>query len=114
MERITEEQVNDLARFVLARVPAVISLQGDALRAATALRVAAYKQIAAVRFHRDCGPEQAAETALHAAASWNLLVAVAEVWRDHPDFPAVAAAETFEYDSETPLSPHDTCRDVAG
>ncbi|MEU6987361.1 hypothetical protein ABZ946_28710 [Streptomyces sp. NPDC046324] len=69
-----------------------------------ALRLAANKQIAAVRFHRTSSPEYAAETELYAAASWNLLVAFAQIWQDHPDFPAEAAIETFELDCESPLS----------
>ncbi|WP_055600807.1 hypothetical protein [Streptomyces aureus] len=108
MERITEEQVARLNRFVLARIADAASLQDEARPVVMALRIAAGKQIAAVLFHRTSSPAQAAETELHAAASWNLLVALAEVWRDHPDFPADAAIETFEFDSETPLSPLDT------
>jgi hypothetical protein len=114
VERITDEQVSQLARFVVASIPDASSLKGEARRAAVALRIAAYKQIAAVRYHRASGA-QVAENDLHAAASWNLLVAFADVWRDHPDFPADAAIETFEFDSELPLSPLDThTADVAG
>ncbi|MFI8106755.1 hypothetical protein [Streptomyces sp. NPDC086023] len=104
MERITEDQVAQLTGFVFARIPDATSLQGEARRAATALRLAAAKQVAAVRFHRASPPENAAETELHATASWNLLVAFAQIWHDHPDFPADAAIETFEFDSESPLS----------
>ncbi|GGU05185.1 MULTISPECIES: hypothetical protein [Streptomyces] len=115
MERITDEQISQLARFVVARIPDAVPLKGEARRAAVALRIAAYKQIAAVRYHRASSGAQVAETDLHAAASWNLLVAFADVWRDHPDFPADAAIETFEFDSESPLSPLDThTADVAG
>ncbi|MFE5587475.1 hypothetical protein [Kitasatospora sp. NPDC056531] len=104
MERITEDQVAQLVRFVFARIPDPASLQGEARRTATALRLAAEKQVAAVRFHRASPPEQAAETELHATASWNLLVAFSQIWHDHPEFPADAAMETFEFDSESPLS----------
>lgn len=104
MERITDDQVTQLVRFVFERIPHAASLQGEARRAATALQLAATKQVAAVRFHRAFPPEQAAETELHAAASWNLLVAFAQIWHDHPEFPADAAVETFEFGSESPLS----------
>jgi hypothetical protein len=104
VERITDDQIAQLVRFVLARIPDSASLQGEACRTATALRLAATKQIAAVRFHRASPPEQAAETELHATASWNLLVAFAQIWHDHPEFPADAAIETFDFDSESPLS----------
>lgn len=115
MERITEEQVAQLARFVLARIPDAASLEGEARRAAAALRIAAYRQIAAVRHHRVSPPAQAAETEVSATASWNLLVAFAGVWRDHPDFPVDAAVETFEFDCESPLSPLDAHpADVSG
>ncbi|MEU2231860.1 hypothetical protein [Streptomyces vietnamensis] len=107
MERITEEQVAQLARFVTARIPDAASLEGEACRAAAALRIAALRQIAAVRHHRASSGAVVAETELHATASWNLLVAFAGVWRDHPDFPVDAAIETFEFDSEAPLSPLD-------
>ncbi|MFD4240517.1 hypothetical protein ACFWP3_02740 [Streptomyces sp. NPDC058525] len=105
MERITEDQVARLVSFVFARIPDPASCQGEARRTAAALRLAANKQIAAVRFHRSSLPEQATGTELHATASWNLLVAFAEIWHDHPEFPADAAVETFEFDSESPLSP---------
>ncbi|MGV9245330.1 hypothetical protein [Streptomyces sp. NPDC003710] len=105
MERITEEHVAQLVRFVLARIPDTASLQGEARRAATALRLAAEKQIAAVRFHRASPSEQWAQTELHATASLDHLVAFAQIWHDHADFPADAAVETFEFDSESPLSP---------
>jgi hypothetical protein len=104
VERITEEQVGELIRFVLARIPNEASLQGEARRTATALRLAAYKEAAAVRFHRNASAAAAAETELSATASWNLLVAFAQIWDDHPEFPADAAMETFEFDSESPLS----------
>lgn len=107
MERITEDQIARLVRFVFARIPDPASCRGEARRTATALRQAATKQIAAVRFHRGSLPEQAAETELHASASWNLLVAIAEIWHDHPDFPDDAAVETFDFDSESPLSVHE-------
>ncbi|WP_329491961.1 hypothetical protein OG618_36800 [Kitasatospora sp. NBC_01246] len=104
MEQITDDQVTQLIHFVFARIPDAASLQGDARRTATALRLAVTKQVAAVRFHRASPPEQAAETELHATASWNLLVAFAQIWHDHPEFPADAAIETFEFDSKSPLS----------
>ncbi|MEV0097310.1 hypothetical protein [Streptomyces sp. NPDC050738] len=103
VDRITEDQVAQLVRFVSARIPDATSLQGEARRTATALRLAADKQIATVRFHRAALPEQAATTELHATASWNLLVAFAGIWHDHPEFPADAAIETFEFDCDSPL-----------
>ncbi|MGW5929357.1 hypothetical protein ACWF2L_24365 [Streptomyces anulatus] len=103
MERITEDQVARLASFVSARIPETAPLQGEARRTAAALRLAANKQIAAVIFHRDAPAEHSGETELHATASWNLLVAVAGIWHDHPDFPADAAVETFDFDCESPL-----------
>lgn len=104
MERISEDQVAQLVRFVFSRIPDTAPLEGEARRTAMALRLAANKQIAAVRFHRTAPPEHAAETELHASASWNLLVAFAQIWHDHPEFPADAAIETFEFDCESPLS----------
>lgn len=103
MERITDDQVTQLVRFVSARIPDAAPLQGEARRTAMALRLAADKQIAAVRFHRAVAPEQSAGTELHATASWNLLVAFAGIWHDHPEFPADAAIETFEFDYDSPL-----------
>ncbi|MEU6298103.1 hypothetical protein [Streptomyces erythrochromogenes] len=103
MERITEDQVARLVGFVSARIPETAPLQGEARRTAAALRIAANKQIAAVIFHRHSPPEHSGETELHATASWNLLVALAEIWHDHPDFPADAAVETFDFDCESPL-----------
>ncbi|WJV48754.1 hypothetical protein [Streptomyces flavofungini] len=104
VERITEEQFTRLVGFVWARVSDVAPLQGEARRAAVALRLAAQKQIAAVVFHRSGPAEQAGETELHATASWNLLVEFARVWGDHSEFPADAAVETFDFDSASPLS----------
>lgn len=37
---------------------------------------------------------------MQAAASWNLLVALARIWRDHPEFPA-AAVEPFDFACES-------------
>ncbi|MFF5919127.1 hypothetical protein ACFY8C_12325 [Streptomyces flavochromogenes] len=108
MERVTEEQVAQLNRFVRARIADAASLQDEARPVVMALGIVAQRQWAAVHFHRTSSPAQRAKTELHAVASWNLLVSLAEVWRDHPDFPADAAIETFEFDSETPLSPVDT------
>ncbi|MFB6527231.1 hypothetical protein [Streptomyces sp. NPDC056399] len=105
MERITEEQFVRLNRFVRARIADAASAEGETRPAVAALGIAAQRQWAAVHFHRTSSSAQRAETELHATASWNLLVAFADVWRDHPDFPAEAAVETFEFDSETPLSP---------
>ncbi|MFJ4895749.1 hypothetical protein ACIP5U_38045 [Streptomyces sp. NPDC088788] len=76
MERIAEDQVNRLARLVWDRIPDPASLQGEARRTATA---------------------NGATTDV-AAAAWNLLVAFAEIWHDHPEFSADAARETFEFD----------------
>ncbi|MCX4410209.1 MULTISPECIES: hypothetical protein [unclassified Streptomyces] len=104
MERITEDQVARLVGFVSARIPDAGPLQGEARRTAAALRLAADKQIAAVIFYRSSPAGHSGETELHAAASWNLLVALAGIWRDHPGFPADAAVETFDFDCEAPLS----------
>ncbi|GAA4378697.1 hypothetical protein GCM10023088_39940 [Actinomadura verrucosospora] len=104
MERITDDQVARLVGFVSARIPDSAPLQGEARRTAAALRLAAHKQIAAVIFHRNSPAEHAGETEVLAAASWNLLAALAGIWRDHPDFPADAAVETFDFDCESPLS----------
>ncbi|MFE9637035.1 hypothetical protein, partial [Streptomyces sp. NPDC006463] len=76
--------------------------QGEARRTATALRLAADKQILAVRFHQAAPPANGATTDV-AAAAWNLLVAFAGIWHDHPEFPADAARETFEFDCDAPL-----------
>ncbi|MFJ7017865.1 hypothetical protein ACIQUW_05810 [Streptomyces sp. NPDC101117] len=103
MERISDDQVARLAGFVLARIPETASLPGEARRTAAGLRLAANKQIAAVIFHRNSPAERSGGTELHATASWNLLVDLAKIWHDHPEFPADAAVETFDFDSESPL-----------
>jgi hypothetical protein len=106
MERITEDQIGRLVRFVEARVSAVGSLQEeDAHRAANALRLIVHKQVGAIRYYRAIPPSAAAAAELHATAAWNLLVQIAQVWRDHPDFPTDAATETFDFSAEHPLMP---------
>ena len=106
MERITEDQISRLVKFVDARVAEVESLQEEeARRAAAALRLIVHKQVGAVRYHRVASPEGAAASEDLAIGSWNLLVYVAQVWRDHREFPADAAIETFEFDAEHPLLP---------
>lgn len=106
VERITEDQVSRLVRFVLARIPDTASVEGEeARRTAAALHLTAYRRIAAVRHHRDLTPDRTAGTELSSTASWNLLVSFALVWRDHPDFPADAAVETSAFGTEAPLSP---------
>ncbi|CAL9549587.1 hypothetical protein [Streptomyces sp. enrichment culture] len=102
MERISEDQVDRLVRFVSERIPDPAPLHGEARRAATALRLAADKQIAAVRFHRAT-PHPGGATPDVAAAAWNLLVSFARIWRDHPEFPADAAQETFGFECDAPL-----------
>ncbi|MFJ4753655.1 hypothetical protein [Streptomyces sp. NPDC088763] len=102
MERITDDQVARLAGFVSARIPETASLQGEGRRTAAAQRLAANKQIAAVIFHRNSPAEHPGKTELHATASWNLLVDLAKIWHDHPEFPSDAAVETFDFDSESP------------
>ncbi|MGW0932921.1 hypothetical protein [Streptomyces sp. NPDC002644] len=102
MERITDDQIDRLVRFVSERIPDTATLEGEARRTAAAFRRAALKQIAAVRYHRASPPGNGATTDL-AAAAWNLLVAFAEIWHDHPEFPADAARETFAFDSDAPL-----------
>ncbi|MEU9662857.1 hypothetical protein [Streptomyces chartreusis] len=104
MERLTDDQVTRLVSFVSARIPETGPLKGEARRTAAALRLAAYQQIGAVIYHRNSPADQAGKTELHATASWNLLVGMARIWQDHPDFPADAAIETFDFDSESPLS----------
>jgi hypothetical protein len=104
MERITEDQVNRLVEFVYARIPGADSLgEEEARRMATALRLVVDKQVAAIRYYRASSPEIAAVSEVHATASWNLLVSVAQIWRDHLEFPVNAAVETFEFDAENPL-----------
>ena len=109
MERITEDQVARVLGFVSARIPETARLQGEARRTAAALRLAADKQIATVIFYRTSPADHAGESELHAAAPWNLLVALAGIWRDHPQFPADAAAETFDFGCESPLSTTTHC-----
>ncbi|MFJ8009499.1 hypothetical protein [Streptomyces fagopyri] len=84
--------------------PDAAPLQREARRTAAALGLAANKQIAAVIFHCNSPAERAGETELHAAAAWNLLVALAGIWHDHPEFPADGPMETFDFDCESPLS----------
>lgn len=102
MERLTDDQVTQLVRFVLARIPDATSLHGEARRTAAALRWVAERQVTALRFHQASPPAHPAASEL-AGASWNLLVNLAHVWHDHPNFPANIAIETFEFDSPSPL-----------
>ncbi|MBJ6632799.1 hypothetical protein [Streptomyces sp. I5] len=104
MERITEDQIARLVAFVYARISDAASLQGEARRAVAALRLVADKQVAAVRYLRASRSENAAVVE-HANSSWNLLVSVARIWRDHSDFPVDAVVETFEFDADNPLMP---------
>ncbi|MFE5097402.1 hypothetical protein ACFRCI_45790 [Streptomyces sp. NPDC056638] len=104
MEQITEDQIARLVTFVYERISDADSLQEEARRTVTALRLVADKQVAAVRYFRASRSESAA-VAEHANASWNLLVSVAHIWRDHSEFPIDAAMETFEFDAENPLMP---------
>lgn len=71
---------------------------------ATALRLVTDRQAAAIRHYRASSPESAAASEVHATASWDLLVSLAEVWRDHSEFPVDAAKETFEFEAENPLA----------
>ncbi|GAA3810680.1 hypothetical protein ACFS5L_41900 [Streptomyces phyllanthi] len=106
MERITEDQIARLVTFVYARISDADSLQEEgARRMVTALRVMADKQVAAVRYYRASPSDGTGAVEVHAIASWNLLVSVAHIWRDHSEFPADAAMETFEFDAEDPLRP---------
>jgi hypothetical protein len=104
MEWITEDQIARLVTFVDERISDSDSLQGEALRTVTALRLVVDKQIAAVRYFRTSRSESIA-VAEHANASWNLLVSIAHVWRNHSAFPIDAATETFEFDADNPLMP---------
>lgn len=104
MSRITEGQIARLISFVYARISdADSSREMESRRMVAALRLVADRQIAAVRYYRSSPARVAALTELHATASWNLLVSVAEIWRDHSDFPTDAAVETFEFDEDSPL-----------
>ncbi|MEV0537158.1 hypothetical protein [Kitasatospora sp. NPDC050463] len=106
MDRITEEQIGRLVKFVYARISGADSLrEEEARRTTTALRLTVDKQVAAVRYYRASPPESAAVSEVHATASWNLLVAIAQIWRDHSEFPIDSAIETFEFDAENPLMP---------
>ncbi|WP_405986452.1 hypothetical protein [Streptomyces sp. NBC_00872] len=104
MERITEGQIALLVSFVYARLSDADALQEEARRTVTALHLVADKQVAAVRYFRS-SPSSGAAVADHANASWNLLVSIARIWRDHSEFPIDAAMETFEFDAESPLMP---------
>ncbi|MFD0043042.1 hypothetical protein ACFVIZ_35970 [Streptomyces anulatus] len=104
MERITEGQISRLVSFVYARISDADALQEEARRTVTALRLVADKQVAAVRYFR-ASPSSGAAVAEHANASWNLLVSIARIWRDHSEFPIDAAMETFDFDAESPLMP---------
>jgi hypothetical protein len=104
MERITEDQIARLFEFVWARISDADSLEGGEDRRATAaLRLVVGKQIGAIRYYRISAPEIAAISEVHATASWNLLVSIAELWQDHLEFPIDAAVETFEFEAEHPL-----------
>lgn len=104
MDRITDGQISQVVEFVYARILDVDSVREDeARRAVTALRLVSDKQVAAVRYYRASLPEAAALSEVHATASWNLLVSLAKVWRDHSEFPVDAAIESFEFDAENPL-----------
>lgn len=108
MGRISDGQIAELVEFVFARISDEDSCQeGVVHRTTSALRAVVDKQILAVRYYRACplGSAAAASAELHASASWNLLVGVSEVWRDHPDFPVDAAMETFDFDVDNPLAP---------
>ena len=105
MERITDDQVQRLLTFTAERTrPTRSPAAEDADRAALALQTAVLRLSAAVRFHRSAVPDTAAQTELHATGCWNLLVDLAKVWRDHPDFPADAAVETFDCTDDFPLT----------
>ena len=105
MGGMTEEQFMLLAGFVEARIPDAETCQNEeARRRAVALRLVAMRQISAVRFYRTARPESVAAAEL-ATGSWNLLVQLSQVWREHPDFPSDAAIETFDFDVDDPLGP---------
>lgn len=103
VERINDEQIAALVRFVYARISDTDSVKDESVRrAANALRLATDKQVAAVRYYR-ASSQSAEAVELHATSAWNLLVSIAQIWRDRVDFPADAAIETFEFDAENPL-----------
>ncbi|MFI6056296.1 hypothetical protein ACIBCO_40340 [Streptomyces violascens] len=106
MERITDEQIARLVKFMYARISEATSLgEGETRRMTTALRLVTDRQIAAVRYYRASAPKSTEAVEVHATASWNLLASLAQLWRDHPEFPIDAAMETFEFDAENPLAP---------
>ncbi|WP_329138614.1 hypothetical protein OG552_31165 [Streptomyces sp. NBC_01476] len=105
LARITEDQITRLVTFVHARIPDEQTLTRDEARRAAALRLVTDRQIAALRHYRHSVPDARARAEVHATASWNLLVSLAHLWHDHPDFPAEAAVETFEFDATDPLRP---------
>ncbi|WP_157411045.1 hypothetical protein [Actinoplanes rectilineatus] len=106
MERITERQIARLVDFVEARISDTDSRESEAeRRAASALRLVVHKQVAAIRYYRSAPPKAVSTAELHATASWNLLVGVAQIWRDHLGFPEDAAIETFEFEDDHPLLP---------
>jgi hypothetical protein len=91
---------------VYGRLAAAQALQEeDRRRAVSALRLVADRQVAAVRYYRTSAPVGGEDIELHATASWNLLVSLAQLWKNHPEFPADAAVETFDCDAEHPLTP---------
>ncbi|SEQ13080.1 hypothetical protein SAMN05216188_102162 [Lentzea xinjiangensis] len=106
MERITEDQISRLVGFVDSRVSDPLSTQDEGdRRMATALRMVVNKQIAAVRYYRASLSGGVVTSEVHAISAWNSLVSIALIWQNHPEFPADAAIETFEFDAANPLLP---------
>lgn len=106
MERITEYEIRRLVDFIEARISESNSRpEVGPHRLVSALRLIVHKQLAAIRYYRTIPPEAATVSEALAIGSWNLLVNMANVWRDHSDFPDDAAMETFDFEAEDPLKP---------
>jgi hypothetical protein len=104
MERIDDERLTVLVDFIQARISdADMPGDGDSHPSAVALRRIVHKQVGAIRYYWAIPMESAAVSELHATASWNLLVDIAQVWDGHPNFPSDVAVETFDLAAEHPL-----------
>ncbi|MEU8119238.1 hypothetical protein AB0C21_11075 [Spirillospora sp. NPDC049024] len=104
MERITEDQIARLVAFVEARIADADSPQEEMRRMVAALRLVVHRQVGAVGYFRAAHTDSVAAAEI-AIGSWNLLVYIACIWRDHSEFPVDAAIETYEFVAENPLMP---------
>ncbi len=104
MEWIDDDRIERLVACVDARIADADSPQEEARRLVAALRLVVHRQVGAVGYFRVARTDSAAASEL-AISSWNLLVYIACIWRDHADFPIDAAIETYEFDAENPLMP---------